>query len=108
MFRVRSGGVVNSNPGTLTGEAISFQADVGGATFQVDAGGTAAIEDLVLGAAAANLHYLTGGGTLSITDDILIDASGATMSTNNRSASFTVLGDVDFNGANSAFVNNAS
>ena len=107
LFRVRSGGVVNSNPGTLTGETISFQADVGGATFQVDAGGSATIEDLALATAAANLHYLTGGGTFSITDDILIEASGATL-TNNRSAFVTISGDVDFNGAGSAFVNNAA
>ena len=65
------------------------------------------IENLVLGTNATNFHYLSGGGTLTITDDILINAVGATL-TNNRSASFTVSGDVDFNGANSSFVNNAA
>ena len=107
LFRVRSGGTVNSNPGTTTGEQVSFNADLGGATLQVDAGGTMSVEDLVIGTAAPNFHYLSGGGTLTITDDILIDASGATL-TNNRSASFTVDDDVDFNGANSAFVNNTT
>jgi hypothetical protein len=107
LFRVRNGGNVNSNPVGTTGEQVSFNADVGGATLQVDAGGTMSIEDVVIGTAATNFHYLTGGGTLTITDDILIDASGATL-TNNRSASFTVTDDLDFNGATSSFVNNAS
>lgn len=105
LFRVRNGGTVNSSSGAITGEQISFLADVGGATFQVDAGGTASIEDLVLATGAINLHYLTGGGTLTITDDILIDASGATL-TNNRTASFTIGDDLDFNATNSSFINN--
>ena len=107
LLRVRSGGTVNSNPGSITGEQVSFNADVGGATLQVDAGGTMSVDDLVVGTAATNLHYLTGGGTLNITDDILVDASDATL-TNNRSASFTVTDDLTFNSINSAFTNNAT
>jgi hypothetical protein len=105
LMRVRNGGTVNSSSGAITGEQVSFDADVGGATLQVDAGGTMSIEDLVLGTNATNLHYLDGGGTLTITDDILIDASGATL-TNNRTASFTIGDDLDFNATNSSFVNN--
>jgi len=107
LMRVRSGGNVNSSTGAITGEQVSFNADLGGATLQVDAGGSMTVEDLVLGTNATNLHYLSGGGTLTITDDILIEANGATL-TNNRSASFTVTDDLTFNSINSAFTNNTT
>ncbi|WP_276367289.1 hypothetical protein [Chryseolinea sp. H1M3-3] len=107
LFRVRSGGAVNSSSGAITGEQVSFLADVGGATFQVDAGGTASIEDLVIETGATNFHYLSGGGSLTITDDILINADGGSL-TNNRTASFTVGDDLDFNAANSGFTNNGT
>jgi hypothetical protein len=107
LVRVRSGGIVNSSSVAITGEQISFNANVGGATLQIDAGGIMSVEDLVLGTDATNLHYLAGGGTLTITDDILINANGGSL-TNNRSASFTVGDDLDFNAANSSFTNNAT
>jgi hypothetical protein len=107
LMRVRSGGTVNSSSAAITGEQVSFNADIGGATLQVDAGGTMSIEDLVLATNATNYHYLSGGGTLNITDDILINAAGATL-VNNRSASFTVGDDLNFIGADSYFTNNAA
>jgi hypothetical protein len=107
LFRVRSGGSVNSSSGAITGEQLSFLADVGGATFQVDAGGSASIEDLIIETGAINLHYLSGAGALTITDDILINANGGSL-TNNRTASFTVGDDLDFNAANSGFTNNGT
>ncbi len=107
LFRVRSGGAVNSSSGAITGEQVSFLADVGGATFQVDAGGSASIEDLVIETGATNFHYLSGAGALTITDDILINANGGSL-TNNRTASFTVGDDLDFNAANSGFTNNGT
>jgi hypothetical protein len=106
LFRVRSGGTVNSSSGAITGEQISFQANVGGATFRVDVGGSATIEDLSLAAAATNFHYLTGSGSLTITDDILMGATDATL-TNDRTASFSIGDDFDFN-ARSSFVNNGA
>jgi hypothetical protein len=105
LFRVRNGGTVNSSGGGILGEQISFNADVGGATMQVDAGGNVIIEDFVIGTEAPNFHYLTGEGALSITDDIIINAVGATL-TNNRSASFTVGDDLNFNASNNTFINN--
>ena len=105
LFRVRSTGAVNSSSAAITGEQISFQANIGGATLLVDAGGSMSVEDLVLGTGATNFHYLEGGGTLAITDDVIINADGASL-TNNRTVSFTVSDDLDFSGANSAFVNN--
>lgn len=106
LFRTRNGGVVNSSSGAITGEQISFQADVGGATFRVDAGGSVAIEDLALTAAATNYHFLIGSGTLTITDDILLGATDATL-TNDRTASFSIGDDFEFN-ARSSFVNNGT
>ena len=107
LLRVRSGGTINSSSGAITGEQISFLADVGGARLQVDAGGSAAMEDLVLASGATNLHYLEGGGTLTITDDILINASDGSL-TNNLTSALTVGDDIIFNSDNSDFTNNST
>lgn len=109
LFRVESGGTVNSSGGGITGEQIQFDANVGGANFQIDGGATATIEDFVLGANASNLHYITGGGTLSITDDILIQADGATL-TNDMTTSVAVTDRIEFSTGinNSTFVNNGT
>lgn len=105
LVRVRSGGIIRSSAATITGETLSFNGDVGGATLQIDAGGTVSFEDLVYTANASNSHYITGGGSLTITDDILINASDAVL-TNNITTSVAVGGDLIFDGSDSDFINN--
>lgn len=94
-LRVTNGGIINSSSGAITGERITFQADVGGARFQVDTGGSASIEDLELSAAATNVHYLEGGGSLTITDDILINADNATLE-NNMTSTVAITDRIEF------------
>ncbi|MEK6780845.1 MAG: T9SS type A sorting domain-containing protein [Bacteroidota bacterium] len=107
LLRVRNGGTLNRN-GQAAAQ-IDYNQDVGGATLQVDVGGTVTIEDVTLTANATNLHYFTGGGSLTIADDILIGADGATL-TNNMSAALAVTDRIEFSTGtnNSTFVNNGT
>lgn len=107
LFRVENGGVVNSSGPGITGEQIAFNGDVPGAALQVDVGGNVSIEDVVLSANASNLHYFTGGGTLTITDDVLIAADDATL-TNDMTSPLTVTDRIEFSAGtqDSRFVNN--
>lgn len=107
LLRVESGGTLNSN--AQAGAQIDFNENVGGATLQVDVGGTVTIEDITLTANATNLHYFIGGGTFTITDDILIGADGATL-TNNMSSTVAVGDRIEFSAGttNSGFVNNGT
>ena len=109
LFRVRNGGTVNSSSGAITGEVIQFQADVGGARLQVDAGGSLAIEDLVLSTAATNTHFLEGGSAITISDDVQILADGATL-TNNMTTLVTITDRIEFAAGTtgSGFVNNGT
>ena len=107
LLRVRSGGTVNRNGQSAA--QIDYNQNVGGASLQVDAGGTVTIEDVTLTANATNLHYFTGDGSLTIADDILIGADNATL-TNNMTTTVTVTDRIEFSAAtnNSAFVNNGT
>ncbi|MEJ1239109.1 T9SS type A sorting domain-containing protein [Chryseolinea sp. T2] len=107
LFRVRSGGAVNSSSGAITGEQIRFNADVGGANLQIDAGGSATIEDLVIGSNTTNSVYMSGGGDLSVTDDILINADNSTLY-NNLTGTLNVNDRLEFQTGvtGAAFVNN--
>jgi hypothetical protein len=109
LFRVRGGGIVNSSGAGITGETISFNADLGGASIQVDAGGSVAIENLTLAANATNFHYMTGGGTLTIADDIRMNADNATL-TNNMTSTVAVTDRIHFMTGitGSSFVNNGT
>ena len=106
LFRVQSGGVVEEN--SRAAAQIDFTQDLGGASFQVDIGGTVDIDNISLTSNASNLHYLQGGGTLAI-GQILIDTDGATL-TNNRSVPTTLSGNLAFttNSSGSTFINNAT
>lgn len=107
LVRVRSGGVINSSSAAITGEQIMFNANVGAANLQIDAGGSASIEDLVIGPNTTNSVYVMGGGDLTITDDILINADNSTLY-NNLTGTFTVSDRLEFQtGVTDAqFVNN--
>jgi hypothetical protein len=109
LLRVRNGGTINSLSGAVTGEQIQFQANVGGARLQVDAGGTASFEDLVLSTGATNIHFLEGGGSLTITDDVIINADDATL-TNNMTSTVAVADRIQFSAGttNASFVNNGT
>ncbi len=109
LARVRSGGSITSSSGAITGEQLIFNANVGAANFQVDAGGSAAIEDYVLGSSATNTHFITGGGTIAISDDILIGASGSTI-TNNLATTLAITDRIEFSAGFTAstFVNNTT
>jgi len=104
---VRSGGTINQN--SQAGAQIDYNQDVGGASLQVDAGGTVTIEDVTLAANASNLIYFRGGGSLTIADDILIGADGATL-TNDMTTTVAVGDRIEFstNTNNSRFVNNGT
>lgn len=108
-FRVRSGGTINSTSGAITGEQIQFQADVGGARFQIDAGASVSIESLILSTAATNTHFLEGSGSgLTLASDIQILAAGATL-TNNMSNTLAIGNQLLFStGTGSSFVNNGT
>lgn len=95
LFRVRNGGTVNSSSGAVTGETVSFNADVGGATLMVDAGATMTIENLMISDDASNFHYISGGGTLAIQNDITVNSSGASL-TNNLTSSLAVTDRIQF------------
>ncbi|MEO8471049.1 MAG: hypothetical protein ABI477_02610 [Chryseolinea sp.] len=95
LLRVQSGGSINSSSAAITGEQISFDADIPAATLQVDAGGSVSVEDIVLGTAATNSHYLTGGGNLTITDDILINADNSSL-TNNFTGTLSLTDRIEF------------
>ncbi len=103
--RVQSGGFLNHN--SQSGAQIDFNQPVGGAVFQVDAGGIATVEDVTLTTNANSLHYLLGGGILTITDDILIGADNATL-TNNRTSGLAVGDRIEFTAGTTgaAFINN--
>jgi hypothetical protein len=109
LFRVQSGGVVNSSSGAITGEQISFNAAVPGANFQIDAGGSATIENLIYAINASSLHYISGGGSLAITEDLLVQADNATL-TNNMTSSVSVNDRLEFSAGvtNSTFINNGN
>lgn len=105
LLRVRNGGTINQNG--QAGAQIDYNQNVGGASLQVDVGGTVTIEDVTLTANASSIHYITGGGSLTISEDILIGADGATL-INNRTAAFTIGDRIEFSaGTNNAeFINN--
>ncbi len=105
--RVRSGGFLNHN--SQANAQIDFNQNVGGATLQVDLGGTITIEDITLTTNANSLHYLEGEGTLTITDDILIGADNATL-VNNRTTGLTVADRIEFitGTTGASFINNTS
>jgi hypothetical protein len=107
LLRVRSGGTLNRNG--QTSAQIDYNQNVGGATLQVDVGGTVTIEDVTLTANATNLHYFTGGGSLTIADDVLIGADGATL-TNNMTSTLAITDRIEFSTGtnNSSFVNNGA
>lgn len=107
LFRVESGGIVNSSSAAITGEQIAFNGDVPGAALQVDVGGSVSVEDVLLSANASNLHYFTGGGSLTITDDVAILADNATL-TNDMTSTLSVADRIQFSAGtiNSRFVNN--
>ncbi|MGC3945918.1 MAG: hypothetical protein QM762_15570 [Chryseolinea sp.] len=107
LFRIRSGGIVNSASAAITGEQISFNANVGAANLQIDAGGDASIEDLVIGPNTTNSVYMSGAGALTVSDDILINADNSTLY-NNFTGALTVNDRIEFQtGVNNAeFVNN--
>ncbi len=109
LARVRNGGSITSSSGAITGEQLIFNANVGAANFQVDAGGSAAIEDFVLGSSATNTHFISGGGSISISDDILIGASGATI-TNNLTTTLAITDRIEFSAgfAGSTLLNNGT
>ncbi len=107
LLRVRNGGTINSSSGAITNERISFLADVGGARLQVDAGGTASFDDLLLASGATNTHFLEGGGSLTITDGIVINANGASL-TNNLTTPLAVGDNIIFNGDDSDLTNNGN
>jgi hypothetical protein len=77
---VRSGGTINRNG--QTDAQIDFNQAVGGATLTVESGGVVTIDDITYTANGTNLYYLAGGGSLTISDDILIGADNATIVNN--------------------------
>lgn len=107
LLRVRSGGILNSN--AQAGAQIDYNQDVGGASLQVDAGGTVTIEDVTLSTNASNLHYFLGGGSLSVTDDVLFAVDNATL-TNDMTTALSVGDRIEFSAGTtgSSFVNNGT
>mgnify|MGYP005811162025 CR=1 FL=1 len=107
LFRVRSGGVVNSSAAGITGEQIRFNADVGAANLQIEAGGDVSIEDFVIGPNATNSVYISGGGNLTVTDDILIGADNSTLY-NSLTGTISVSDRIEFQTGvtDAGFVNN--
>ncbi len=104
-LRVQAGGVLNHNG--QAGAQIDYNQNVGGAILQVDAGGTLSIEDVTLTTNANNIHYLQGSGSLTITDDILIEAGNATL-VNNRPTGLTLSDRIEFTAGTTgaSFINN--
>jgi hypothetical protein len=107
LFRVRSGGVVNSSAAGITGEAVAFNANIGGAMFRVDAGGTVTLEDFRLDAGATNLHYLNVNGTLTLQDDITLSAPAGSL-TIFGAGSITVGDDIVLGADDAIVINNLS
>lgn len=106
-FRVQSGGVVNGDD-EVAGQ-IDFRQNVGGATFQVDAGGSVEIDDLTLTNNASSLHYLQGDGLLTVVGQFIIDADDATL-INNRTVPTISSGHLRFTGTTTGaeFINNGT
>lgn len=103
-FRVQSGGVIDGD-NFLDGQ-IDFTQDVGGATFQVDVGGSASIDAITLTNTANTIHYLEGGGPLTI-GQILMDADDGTL-INNMTLPVVTSGHLLFTAATTGatFINN--
>jgi hypothetical protein len=106
-FKVQNGGLVNSSAAGITGETISFNGNVALATLTLDAGSSVTVENLILGTNATNSHFMEGGGSLVIQNDIVINAAGASL-TNNLTTPIVVTDRIQFStgATGSSFVNN--